>query len=180
MDICSGERRPVEREPGHSYSKPEFFRRELPADVIAELLAHFADGRRQREARVLDFTPWAGAYNCVPAEATAFAHRAERFMLKQEVVVGAGASEAERQAARDWLLRSWALVHPWGSGGVYTNFPDPELDDWGRAYRGNWSQPTAAVWARVTGFVALRICERLPPVATARLFLKQAPPSVVR
>jgi FAD/FMN-containing dehydrogenase len=134
-DICSGERRPVEREPGHSHSKSEFFRRELPADVIAELLAHFADGRRQ-QARVLDFTPWAGAYNRVPADATAFAHRAEQFLLKQEVVVDAGASEAERQAARGWLSRSWGLVHAWGSGGVYPNFPDPELENWGRAYHG--------------------------------------------
>jgi FAD binding domain/Berberine and berberine like len=135
-DVCSGERRAVEREPGHSYSKSEFFRRELPADVIAELLARLADGRRQREARTLDFTPWAGAYNRVPAEATAFAHRAERFLLKQEVVVDPGASEAERQAARGWLSRSWALVHACGSGGVYPNFPDPELEDWGHAYHG--------------------------------------------
>jgi FAD/FMN-containing dehydrogenase len=135
-DVHSGERRPVEREPGHSYSKSEFFRRELPADVIAELLAQFADGRPQREARVLDFTPWAGAYNRVPVDATAFPHRAERFLLKQEVVVDATAPEAERQAACGWLSRSWALVHEWGSGGVYPNFPDPELDDWGRAYHG--------------------------------------------
>src|ERR671923_442768 len=61
-DIASGERRPAEREPGHSYSKSEFFRRALPADVTAELLACFAGERRQHEARVLDFTPWAGAY----------------------------------------------------------------------------------------------------------------------
>ena len=135
-DVCSGERRPAEREPGHSYSKSEFFRRELPADVIAALLARFPDGRRLREARVLDFTPWAGAYNRTPADATAFAHRAERFLLKQEVVVDPGASDAERQPARDWLSRSWALVHPWGSGGVYPNFPDPELEGWARAYHG--------------------------------------------
>jgi FAD/FMN-containing dehydrogenase len=135
-DVCSGERRPVEREAGHSYSKSEFFRRELPADVTAELLTRFADERRQREARVLDFTPWAGAYNRVPADATAFAHRAERFLLKQEVVVDADASDAERHAARGWLSRSWALAHACGAGGVYPNFPDPELEDTGRAYHG--------------------------------------------
>jgi FAD/FMN-containing dehydrogenase len=104
--------------------------------VITELLARFAHGRRQREARVLDFTPWAGAYNHVHADATAFAHRAERFLLKQEVVIDAGASKAERQVARGWLSRSWALAHAWGTGGVYPNFPDPELEDWGRAYHG--------------------------------------------
>ncbi len=135
-DVSSDERRRVEREPGHSYSKSEFFRRELAANVIAELLARFTAGRREREARVLDFTPWAGAYNRVAADATAFAHRAERFLLKQEVVVDADASGPERQAARGWLSGSWHLVHPWGSGGVYPNFPDPELDDSARAYHG--------------------------------------------
>jgi FAD/FMN-containing dehydrogenase len=135
-DVGSGERRPVERELGHSYSKSEFFRRDLPADAIAELLARLADERRQQQARVLDFTPWAGAYNRVPADATAFAHRAERFLLKQEVIVDAAASDADRQAARGWLSRSWALAHTWGAGGVYPNFPDPDLEDPDGAYHG--------------------------------------------
>ena len=72
----------------------------------------------------------------VPADATGFAHRDDRFLLKQEVIVDAGASDAERRAAGGWLSRSWALAHTWGSGGVYPNFPDPELEDWGRAYHG--------------------------------------------
>jgi FAD/FMN-containing dehydrogenase len=135
-DVCSGKRRPVEREPGHAYSKSEFFRREIPPDAVEQLLARFADRRRPRQARVLDFTPWAGAYNRVPAAATAFAHRAERFLLKQEVVVGADASKAERQAGRHWLSASWALTHAWGSGGVYPNFPDPDLENSGHAYHG--------------------------------------------
>jgi FAD/FMN-containing dehydrogenase len=135
-DILSGERRPVERETGHSYSKSEFFRAELPDAVITELLSRFVDRRRQREARVLDFTPWGGAYNRVPASATAFAHRAERFLLKQEVIVDADASQAARKAGRGWLSGSWELVHPFGSGGVYPNFPDPDLEDSGHAYHG--------------------------------------------
>ena len=65
-----------------------------------------------------------------------FPHRAERFLLKQEVVVDAGASETERQAAGRWLSQSWALVHQWASGGVYPTFPDPELEEWGHAYHG--------------------------------------------
>jgi FAD/FMN-containing dehydrogenase len=27
-------------------------------------------------------------------------------------------------------------VHPWGSGGVYPNFPDSDLQDWPHAYYG--------------------------------------------
>jgi hypothetical protein len=28
-------------------------------------------------------------------------------------------------------------VHPWGSGGVYPNFPDPDLAGWEHAYHGD-------------------------------------------
>ncbi len=55
--------------------------------------------------------------------------------------VALGASRAEGDAARDWLARSWAFVHPSGSGGVYPNFPDPDLQDWAHAYYGaNYSR----------------------------------------
>jgi FAD/FMN-containing dehydrogenase len=135
-DIESSAWRPFEREAGHSYSRSEYFRRELPAEVIAELLSQLAEGRSAGETRVLDFTPWGGAYNRVSTDATAFVHRDERFLLKQEVIIDGRASAGERRSARTWLTRSWELVHPWGSGGVYPNFPDPELDDEARAYYG--------------------------------------------
>jgi hypothetical protein len=35
-----------------------------------------------------------------------------------------------------WVQRSWATVHPWGSGRVYPNFPDPDLADPAEAYYG--------------------------------------------
>jgi hypothetical protein len=110
-DVCSGELRPVEREAGHSYFKSEFFRRELRADVIAELLARFADGRRQREARVLDFKPWAGAYNRVPTGATSFAHR------RRAVPAQAGGRRRRgriggRAAGRAWLALALVGARP--------------------------------------------------------------------
>lgn len=124
------------RPDGHQFSKSEFFRRPLPEEAVATLVQNLAEGRVPGESRELDFTPWAGAYNRVPAEATAFAHRDERFLLLQVAVVDPDASTAERGAARGWLGRSWASVHPWGSGGVYPNFPDPDLENWARAYHG--------------------------------------------
>ena len=127
-----GDDRPL----GHPYSKSEFFRRPLPAEAIASLLEHLGAGRVAGQSRELDFTPWGGAYNRVPADATAFVHRAERFLLKHAVVLAPDASTADRQAARAWLSRSWELVHPFGSGGVYPNFPDPDLQDWAQAYHG--------------------------------------------
>ena len=126
-------------EPSHqglAYSKSEFFGRPLPTEAIAALVEHLENGRVAGRSHQLDFTPWSGAYNRVRDDATAFVHRAERFLLKHEVVVDPDASMAERERARAWLTRSWALVHPWGSGRVYPNFPDPDLEDWAHAYYG--------------------------------------------
>jgi FAD/FMN-containing dehydrogenase len=113
---------------GHPYNRSEFFRETLPADAIATLLEHFEADRRPGEARELDFSPWAGAYSRVPVDATAFAHRDARFLLKHAAVLDPGVAPGA------WLDRSWEIVHPWGTGGVYPNFPEPGLPDsayWG-------------------------------------------------
>jgi FAD/FMN-containing dehydrogenase len=125
-----------ERPGGHPFSKSEFFPRPLPPAAVAALVEHLGAGRVAGQSRELDFTPWGGAYNRVPADATAFVHRDARFLLKHGAVVGPDATGAQRRAARSWLAESWALVHPWGSGGAYQNFPDPDLDDWAHAYYG--------------------------------------------
>jgi FAD/FMN-containing dehydrogenase len=121
---------------GRPYMKSEFFREPLPARAIEALVEHFARERRRGEARKLDFMPWGGAYNRVPADATAFPHREELFLLEHSVVVPADFAAAATEAARGWLSHSWELVHPSGSGGVYGNFPDPDLPDEHRAYWG--------------------------------------------
>jgi FAD/FMN-containing dehydrogenase len=100
-----------------TWSRSEFFARPLPRATIEELL-------ELREGE-LDFTPWGGAYNRVAADATAFAHRDARFLLKQTAMAPGG-----------WLDLSWKLVHPHGTGGVYPNFPDPQLADPDGAYFG--------------------------------------------
>ena len=125
-----------EDENGRPYMKSEFFREPLPADAVQALVELFARGRRPAEVRKLDFMPWGGAYNRVPADATAFPHRDELFLLEHSVVVPAGFDGASTEAARAWLSDSWELVHPFGSGGVYANFPDTELPDEPRAYWG--------------------------------------------
>jgi hypothetical protein len=63
-------------------------------------------------------------------------HRDELFLLKHGVVVDPAASADDEQRARDWPARSWQLVHAWGSGGVYPNFPDPDLEEWAPEYHG--------------------------------------------
>lgn len=117
-------------------SRSEFFRRGLSPEAIAALLARLGAERRPGEGRELDFTPWGGAYNRRAPDATAFAHRAERFLLQHVVAVPADAPAADAAAAAGWLEASFACTRPCGSGRVYPNFPEPGLPDAGRAYFG--------------------------------------------
>jgi FAD/FMN-containing dehydrogenase len=129
-------------------AKSEFFRRPLPAEAVAALVEGFLQGRAAGESRELDFMPWGGAYNRVPAEATAFVHRDALFQLKHAAVVDPQASTDQKEAAHRWVTRSWASVHRWGSGRVFQNFADPELEDWQHAYYGPNFQRLVRVKAR--------------------------------
>ena len=126
-----------EDEDGRPYMKSQFFREPLPAGAVETLLKLFVRGRRPGEARKLDFMPWGGAYNRVPADATAFPHREELFLLEHSVVVPAGFDAPATEAARAWLSDSWGLVHPLRLGRRVRSFPDPELPDEHRAYWGD-------------------------------------------
>jgi hypothetical protein len=102
--------------------RSEFFTRPMRTSTIDALLSMLtepeATGRRQ-----LTFTAMGGAYNRVPDAATAFVHRRELFIL-----------EHIAEAPSTWVDRSWQIAHVDGSGRVYPNFPDPQLDDWATAY----------------------------------------------
>jgi FAD/FMN-containing dehydrogenase len=83
-----------------------------------------------------------------PQDVLAFVHRNELFLLQHTVIVDPDTSIAEREAARRWLEQSWGMVHPWGSGGVYPNWPDPDLEDWEHAYHGANDDRLVGVKAR--------------------------------
>ncbi|MQA05459.1 MAG: FAD-binding protein [Streptosporangiales bacterium] len=117
-------------------SKSEFFTDAVPPATIATLVEHLVQARVPGQARELDCTPWAGAYNRVATDATAFAHRDAHFLVKHTVVTDAHSSAPARSAATRWLDQSWAIVHPHGAGGGYPNFPDPALADAPAAYHG--------------------------------------------
>jgi FAD/FMN-containing dehydrogenase len=121
---------------GHLFTKSEFFRRPLPVETIAALVENLTRRLAPGQSREVTFLPWGGAYNRVRPDATAFVHRGELFVIQHLIVIDSDASATESEAARNWLTRSWALVHPSGSGGVYPNFPDPDLDDGAHAYYG--------------------------------------------
>jgi FAD/FMN-containing dehydrogenase len=113
-------------------TRSEFFSHAMSDRTLASLLAQLGESRTAGR-RQLAFTAMGGAYNRVAEDATAFAHRGERFLLQH--IAG---------AADSWVDRSWATAHADGSGRVYPNFPDPALDDWAAAYHaGNHPRLTA-------------------------------------
>jgi FAD/FMN-containing dehydrogenase len=119
---------------GPRWTKSEFFDRLLPLDAIDGLVRTFVDGWRPGQYRGLEWAPWGGAYNRVPVDATAFAHRQQLFSLKHAILLGLDADEQSWRDGAAWADKSWLSVHPWASGRVYPNFPDPELDNWAWAY----------------------------------------------
>jgi FAD/FMN-containing dehydrogenase len=104
--------------------RSELFTGSLRSETIGDLCAALA-ARGDGGPRALAFTALGGAYDRVPAPATAFAHRGCRFQLEHVGAVTSG-----------WIDRSWAIAHADGSGRVYPNFPDPALEDWATAYHG--------------------------------------------
>jgi FAD/FMN-containing dehydrogenase len=121
---------------GHLFTKSEYFKRSLPREAITALVDNLARAWDAGQSREVTFTPWGGAYNHVRADATAFVHRDELFIVQHLLTLDAEADTNEEESAQDWVTRSWSLVHPWGSGRVYPNFPDPDLQEWGQAYYG--------------------------------------------
>jgi hypothetical protein len=117
--------------PGVHYSRSEFFRRPLPPDAAAALACSVVAARVPGQAHEVDLTPWAGAYNRVPPDATAFAHRAEAYLVQISVV-----ESEEGHGARGRLDRSWSTVALFGAGRVYANFPDPDRMLPATAYHG--------------------------------------------
>ena len=112
--------------------RSEFFSHAISDRPLVSLLTQLG-GPRTVGRRQITFTAMGGAYNRVAEDATAFAHRSERFLL-----------EHIADAAGPWVDSSWATAHADGSGHVYPNFPDPALDDWAVAYHaGNYPRLAA-------------------------------------
>jgi FAD/FMN-containing dehydrogenase len=147
---------------GHRFTKSELFDRPLPGQAIARLADNFGRRRAPGQSRSVEFAAWGGAYNRRSPDATAFAHRDQLFLVEHLSSVGPGATRADQRAAHQWVRRSWACVHPWGSGRVYPNFPDPELDDWGSAYYGRNYARLLGIKARYDPDAVFRFPQSLP------------------
>jgi hypothetical protein len=116
---------------GIQIRRSEFFRRPLPRDAAVALARSVVADRAPGLHHELSLTPWGGAYNRVPPDATAFAHRGEAYLVDNTLVATDGGP-----GARDRLERSWATIATFGTGRVYPNFPDPDRALPAAAYHG--------------------------------------------
>lgn len=146
--------------------KSEFFDAPIPGEAIEALLDTFVTDRVPTAYCELEFIPWRGAFAQVAPEATAFAHRGCQFQIGHHGMVANQAGTAERQAAREWVRRSWRSVHAWGAGKVYPNYPDPELDDWAEAYFGANLARLRQVKGRYDPTDVFHFAQSIPPPPT--------------
>ncbi|MGH2476059.1 MAG: BBE domain-containing protein, partial [Candidatus Limnocylindrales bacterium] len=95
-------------------------------------------------------------------DATAFVHRSELFQIKHAAVVDPPAITHAVVAAHRWVTRSWTSVRPWGSGRVFQNFADPDLEGWADAYYGSNYDRLVRIKARYDPSNVFRFGQSLP------------------
>ena len=118
------------------HSASEFYREPLPSAVASAVVKAVTTNRIPGQARELAFTPMGGAYNQMSADATAFVHRDELFLLERTASSDPGEPAATRAAAAQWLSQVRDVLAGYGTGRAYQNFSDPELTDPLPAYYG--------------------------------------------
>jgi FAD/FMN-containing dehydrogenase len=99
-----------------AYFKSVFLER-LDEGAIATLCEHAA--RRQSPLAGTDIHQLGGAYARVPADATAYGHRHQPYILNVWGVWEDAADDADQIA---WVREFVAAMRPWATGGAYVNF----------------------------------------------------------
>jgi len=97
------------------------------AEILIAILRHPDD------AVSVNFEPFGGAVSDVASDATAFPHRNAAFVAHVQADVKRPQELAIKQAAMADLKE---VFTPLAMGGVYANYPDLTLENWGQAYWG--------------------------------------------
>ncbi len=120
-----------EEDTGHAYLRSEYFAEPLPPDAIAALVGAL----RRRRLRIASSTSRPGA-----ARTAARRSRRRRSPTATRAFCSSTrpwSSRAGRSGRRArGSTRAHAITHPYGTGGVYPNFPEDDLDPWAVEYLG--------------------------------------------
>src|SRR5262249_3415720 len=139
-------------------AKSDFTRTALPAEAVDIVVRFMA--RAPSAACALQFQQWGGAMSRVPADATAFPHRAGTLALMQ--YLAHWSSEADAPAHLRWIDEFYAAMRPYVSGGAYSNMPDVALPDWQHAYYGANFERLVAVKQQYDPGDVFRFAQSIP------------------
>ncbi len=87
-----------------------------------------------------------GAVSDIAPDATAYVHRRARMLVELTSAWPTPENPSTPLSPippdiRDWVGQLWEILLPHTTGRSYQNFPDPELQDWARAYYGDKPGP---------------------------------------
>jgi len=129
------------------YAKSDIARGPWPADGLKTLLDGMQRRQRDRLLTPRNSSPTDtvgkviieaadGAVNSTPADATAFVHRDNLFLVQYQARWQQGAHGDVADANVEWTNDLYARTTPYRSGFAYQDYIDPELEGWERAYYG--------------------------------------------
>ncbi len=89
-------------------------------------------------SRAADFAlfSWGGAYNQMPADATAFVHRTADFVVEMDASWHPDDNQAIIDASKNWIQDFHKAMEPYFDGSTYQNFIDPTQKNWEQSYYG--------------------------------------------
>lgn len=137
---------------------------ELGAEEIAMITEH---GRElPSHASIIQVIPFNGAATRMPADATAYAHRDESWLIHY---LAQWDDPADTEACRGWAKASGAALRPRGTGDVYLNLvtDDEETDRVSAFWSGTRMERLAAVKAAYDPENVFRFNHNITPAAPA-------------
>lgn len=161
-------------EPRAYWDRSRFVRDPVPDEVVDDLFVRLEryPGTTEERFGQLAFYGWTGGViNKVPRTATAYCHRDSSSLIRISGVWKLGEDRPEGAASipgeiRDWVDGAWRAVAPHATNESYQNFPDPLLEDWGRAYYGENLPRLRTVKSRYDPTNLFDFEQAIPPATT--------------
>jgi FAD/FMN-containing dehydrogenase len=111
----------------------------------------------------LRFFQTGGKINARAADATAYVHRDNRWLMLVGLNWEAHDPPALLRQNHEWQDAFYAAMLPYSTGGAYQNFVDPSLKDWAHAYYGGNLAKLRRIKAEVDPANAFRFAQAIPP-----------------
>lgn len=112
-------------------SKSDYVGGAVPQTAIDELLETLE--RHPPGSVKLTFEALGGAVEDVPPAETAYPHRATSYLVEYRSEFNDASQRVQYRKAMDDVR---AVLKPYTTGGVYVNYPYPDLENWAEAYWG--------------------------------------------